>query len=221
MRKTDRHIVTAILAALFLSGCLSSGEQTSFNGDTSSNSSGGSNNAPTIYGNPHRSVLVNTMYSFNPQASDTDGDKLTFSVRNLPRWAAFDQSTGRLSGQPLLGDLGSYPNIQISVSDGKTSTSLASFSITVSETALGVVTLNWLPPTENTDGSALQDLAGYKIYYGRSSRIYDHEIEIDSPGITSYVVDNLLPDTYYFAATAINSTGIESNFSGEDVRTVN
>jgi hypothetical protein len=109
----------------------------------------------------------------------------------------------------------------ISVSDGTASRSLPAFSITVNQTALGNVTLSWVAPTQNADGSPLMDLAGYKIYYGTNSRSYDHEIRIDNPGITTYVVDNLVPDTYFFAATSFNSSGVESAYSGEAVRTVN
>lgn len=220
MTKPNRLMMTISLATLALAGCLDSGDQTSFTGDGAGSGSN-SNNSPVIYGNPSRGVLVNNMYAFEPQASDPDGDKLTFSIRNRPRWADFDQATGRLSGQPLLGDLGSYSNIQISVSDGKASASLPSFAVTVTQTALGSVTLSWQPPLENTDGSSLTDLVGYKIYYGPSSRRYDHEIRISNAGITTYVVDNLPADTYYFAATAVNSSGMESDYSSEAIRTVN
>jgi hypothetical protein len=86
----------------------------------------------------------------------------------------------------------------------------------------GSVTLAWQPPTQNADGSPLTDLSGYNIYIGTSSSGYDYrEIRLDNPGLTAYVVDNLEPGTYYFAATAFNSSGAESAFSGEVVRAVN
>jgi hypothetical protein len=87
--------------------------------------------------------------------------------------------------------------------------------------ALGMVTLSWQPPTENADGTPLLDLAGYTIYFGTMSQSYDNEIQLDNPGLTTYVVENLVPDTYYFAATAVNSSGIESTFSGEIAIAVN
>jgi hypothetical protein len=129
--------------------------------------------------------------------------------------------TGRLYGQPTLDNLGIYDGIVISVSDGSASRSLPEFAIAVTQTALGKVTLSWVAPTQNADGSPLLDLAGYKIHYGKSSGIYDHEISIDNPSITTYVVDNLVPDTYYFSATSFNTSGVESEYSGEAVRTVN
>ena len=87
--------------------------------------------------------------------------------------------------------------------------------------ATGAVTLNWVPPTQNSDGSALSDLAGYTIYIGKSSGSYEQQIQVDNPGITTYMVENMSPGTYYFAATAFNTSGVESTFSGEVVKTVN
>ena len=86
----------------------------------------------------------------------------------------------------------------------------------------GSATLVWQPPTAYTDGSPLTDLAGYTIYVGTSSGNYEYrEIRLDNPGLTAYVVENLEPGTYYLAATAFNSSGIESAYSGEIVRIVN
>jgi hypothetical protein len=78
----------------------------------------------------------------------------------------------------------------------------------------GVATLNWLPPIENIDGSTLDDLAGYKIYYGASPDSFPNVISISNPGLSSFVIDNLPTNiTYYFTITALNSRGIESRFS--------
>ena len=89
-------------------------------------------------------------------------------------------------------------------------------------TGSGSVTLNWQPPAQNADGSPLRDLSGYNIYVGTSSSSYEYrEVRLDNPGLTAYVVENLEPGTYYFAATAFNSSGVESSFSDEIVRTVN
>ena len=39
-------------------------------------------------------------------------------------------------------------------------------------------------------------------------------------GCRNYIVENLLPDTYYVVATAINASGIESRNSNEAVKTI-
>lgn len=215
-----RNTLLLMLAGSALCGCLSS-EKSGFHDDNAASADPSGNSSPTIRGNPPPAILFSEMYDFEPNATDPDGDSLTFQVTNKPNWAIFEPSTGRLYGQPTLGNVGDYGGIVISVSDGQTSRSLPTFGITVSQTALGNVTLSWIAPTQNADGSPLTNLAGYKIHYGKNSGIYDHEIRIDSPGVTTYVVDNLVPHTYYFAATSVNSSGIESAYSGEAIRTVN
>ena len=77
----------------------------------------------------------------------------------------------------------------------------------------GNVTLSWIPPTENVDGSYLTDLAGYNIYYGIKQGEYGNRINISNPGIATYVVTNLSPNTYYFVATSFNTSGVESPYS--------
>ena len=84
----------------------------------------------------------------------------------------------------------------------------------------GSATLSWAAPTARTDGSPLTDLAGYKIYYGRMSGVYDYQININNPGILTYVVENLVSGNWYFALTAYDSQGIESDRSGEAIRQI-
>lgn len=183
--------------------------------------SASSNNAPSVFGRPAASVVVGQQYSFVPTASDPDGDDLTFSIANRPSWAVFNSATGQLSGMPLQGDAAVYDNIVISVDDGVLMDSLPAFSITVSQAATGSATLTWTAPTANTDGSPLTDLAAYKIYYGTSQGNYPNEIRIDNPGVTTYVIDNLSANTWYFVSTSINRFDVESDYSNVASKTVN
>jgi hypothetical protein len=178
------------------------------------------NSAPTISGTPAASVRVGDTYTFTPNATDADGDTLTFSVAGLPGWAAFNTATGQISGAPASGDVGTYPNIRITVTDGQASASLADFAITVDAVALGSVTLSWTPPTQNTDGTALTDLAGYNIYWGTTGGSYPNKATINNASVSTYVVENLSPGTYQFVATAFNAAGVESSYSGVAEKTV-
>lgn len=178
------------------------------------------NRAPLISGAPPTQVLAGSQYSFTPTASDPDGNSLMFSVSNLPGWASFNGATGRLSGTPTSVDVGTYPNIVIRVSDGQATTSLAAFSVAVVAVATGSATLSWTPPTYNTDGSPLTNLAGYRIYWGRSQGSYANSVTLNNGGLTSYVVDQLTPGTWWFVATAVNSQGVESSFSNAASKTV-
>ena len=76
-------------------------------------------------------MVAGTQYSFQPSASDTDGDALTFSIANIPKWATFDTTSGLLTGTPTSSDVGSYQSITISVADGKAVAQLTPFTITV------------------------------------------------------------------------------------------
>ena len=178
------------------------------------------NRAPTIGGNPPTQISVNNSYLFMPIASDADGDSLSFTVSGLPGWASFSSTNGRISGTPTGANVGTYSNIRITVSDGNASASLASFSIAVNAISLGSVTLNWTPPTENEDGTALTDLAGYRFYWGTAPGNYTDSVTINNPGLSSYVVNNLASGTYEFVATSFNAAGVESVYSNSATKIV-
>ena len=64
------------------------------------------------------------------------------------------------------------------------------------------------------DSNEETDLAGYNVYFGQASRSYDTCIDV---GMTLEHKMTTLPDTglYYFALTAYDSVGNESDFSEE------
>jgi hypothetical protein len=178
------------------------------------------NNAPTISGNPPTSVSAGTAYSFKANGADQDGDPLTYSIQNRPTWASFNSSTGTLSGTPTAAQAGVYTNIVISVSDNTDSASLPAFSITVNAPVTGNATLSWTPPTQNTDGSTITNLAGFRINYGTSSGQLNQIIEISNPGIATYVVSGLNAGTWFFAVRAYNDAGAESVISNVASKTI-
>lgn len=99
--------------------------------------------------------------------------------------------------------------------DGKTRyTRSNAFRITSSASSqpptTGSVTLSWTPPTLNTDGTALTNLAGYHIVYGTSATTLTQTIEVANPGISTYIVNGLSAGSWYFAVRSVNSTGAES-----------
>ena len=94
-------------------------------------------------------------------------------------------------------------------------------NVTVVLSNNGTALLSWTPPTENTDGSSLTDLAGYKIRYGTSPGSYGSTITINNPGLTSYLIENLASADWYFVMTSFNSAGTESSYSIEVNKTIN
>jgi hypothetical protein len=77
--------------------------------------------------------------------------------------------------------------------------------------ATGAATLTWAAPSTNVDGTPLTSLAGYKVYYGRTPGVY---ASIDVGSSSTYQVAGLTKgQTYYFAVTAYDANGNESDFS--------
>ena len=171
------------------------------------------NVAPLISGQPTGSVTENVFYEFVPSASDADGDSLAFIISNQPVWADFDPLTGALYGTPTSVHAGTYSNIEIAVTDGAHIVALPAFSVDVQPAPRLSVMLNWQPPQENTDGTLLTDLTGYRIYYLDLNGQYKRLEELSNPGLSSYMLEDLVPGAWSFAMTALNNAGIESDFS--------
>jgi len=69
------------------------------------------------------------------------------------------------------------------------------------------ITLAW-------DRNSEPDIAGYRVYYGRESRSYTNVVDVGN--YTSCVIADLEDGvTYYFVATAYNTSGYESGYSNE------
>jgi len=165
-------------------------------------------------------VTVGSTYRFQPTARDPNGDSLAFSITNRPSWATFNTTNGLLTGQPTLGNVGSYSNVTIRVSDGTSTVSLPAFAINVVQNSSGTATLTWTPPTRNADGSSLTNLAGYRIYYGTSTSAMTRTIQVSNASVSTYVVSNLTSGTYYFTVRAYNSSGAESASSNTASKTL-
>jgi hypothetical protein len=71
----------------------------------------------------------------------------------------------------------------------------------------GQAVLTWTAPTTNTDGSALTDGLGYKIYYGTTSTNLNQNVLVNGIGTLTYTVANLPAGTWYFAATTRATSG--------------
>jgi hypothetical protein len=84
----------------------------------------------------------------------------------------------------------------------------------------GSATLSWEAPTTNSDGTALTDLAGYRIYYGSSALHLDHTVNIRTIGLQTYVIEGLEPGNWYFAVVARAASGAESGLSDLVMKTI-
>ena len=84
-------------------------------------------------------------------------------------------------------------------------------ALTASAQGQTSVTLAW-------DPDAGTNIAGYKIYYGVASRTYTNTNNVGN--VTNATISGLISGTnYYFAATAYDTSGLESAYSNEAVYT--
>src|SRR5262245_42440450 len=74
--------------------------------------------------------------------------------------------------------------------------------------------LTWHKPKTNADGTELNDLAGFKIHFGENSGQYSQTV--DAGNGNSYLLEDIpTGKTYYFVATAYDTSGLESENSNE------
>ncbi|MEE4185437.1 MAG: putative Ig domain-containing protein [Gammaproteobacteria bacterium] len=175
------------------------------------------NQSPQISGVPPTAATVGQLWTYQPAISDPDGDRLTVSATNLPGWLTLDTETGRLSGTPQAGDIRTWTGIGLTVTDGSASVRLPVFSLAVVDeyAGPGSVTLSWLPPTQNVDGSPIASLSGYRLLYGQTPRDYTEAVVIDNPGVTTYMLEGLTAGDWYFVIQAVDGDGLISEPSAE------
>jgi hypothetical protein len=178
-----------------------------------------------ISGSPATTAEVGQYYSFSPTVMASAGSTLTYAVGNKPAWAQFSATTGTLSGSPSTGSAATDANIVVSVSNGAQSAALPAFNITVqpapvTSVVAGTAILSWSPPTKNTDGSPLTNLAGYVVRYGASSTALNNKISVASASATGVEITNLSPGNWDFAVSAINTANVEGQFSGIAGKTI-
>ncbi len=206
-------VLLPLAALTLIPGCGSApGEADSVNSASGSEreASSQANTPPTIDRPADAYARAGEPFTYQPVSNDTDGDALRFTAQNLPPWASIDPATGNLTGTPTLNDAGVYEDIVITVADASHTTRSASFVITVvGDGATGTATLRWELPPSKVDGAPLDDLAGYRILFGRDSANLDRSVLIDDPAVTSFEFTELPAGIWYFAVVAVNTGGLE------------
>ncbi len=89
------------------------------------------NHAPTITSTPITAATVNLLYTYNVNATDPDGDTLTYSLTTNPTGMTIDSTTGEIIWTPTIAQIGDN-DVEVKVSDGKLSDSQA-FVVKVKE----------------------------------------------------------------------------------------
>ncbi|MGQ0534604.1 MAG: putative Ig domain-containing protein, partial [Methanobacteriota archaeon] len=77
------------------------------------------NQPPELAAIGDRETTEGTLLTFTVEATDVDGDPLAFSAGGLPSGATFDAANRTFSFTPGLSQNGTYPDVEFSVSDGR------------------------------------------------------------------------------------------------------
>jgi hypothetical protein len=87
------------------------------------------NHAPTITSTQITTATVDALYTYDVNATDSDGDTLTYSLTTNPTGMTIDSATGVISWTPNSSQIGDN-DVTVEVSDGEKSTT-QSFTVKV------------------------------------------------------------------------------------------
>ena len=117
------------------------------------------NSAPVIESNAVTTATEGALYTYEVEATDPEGDTLTYSLTTSPTGMTINSSTGVISWTPA--SAGSY-DVTVEVADQYRSTS-QSFTITVGETILTSIVV--LPTTMTIAKGGSQTITSVTAYY--------------------------------------------------------
>lgn len=163
------------------------------------------NRAPTISGTPPASVTAGTAYRFVPTARDPDGNALSFSISNKPSWAAFNTATGALTGTPPA--TGSFSNIVIRVSDGRLTTALPAFGITVTAAAAAPIPV----PTTPNSAPTISGTPATSVNAGAIYGFAPTAVDMDGDTMTFSITNKPVWATFNTATGRLSGTPTTAN----------
>jgi hypothetical protein len=141
------------------------------------------------------------------QSAPTVSLNVTIASRNVPTvtWTSSGATScvasGGWSGTKAVSGTQVLPAI----------TASTTYTLTCSSAAATSLMLEWTRPTENTDGSALTDLAGFNIFYGTSSTVQGPLLTaINSATATTYTHTGITVGQHCYALESVNALGVKS-----------
>ncbi|MCD4811316.1 putative Ig domain-containing protein [bacterium] len=188
------------------------------------------NRDPEIISTPVTSAGVNVLYTYDVEATDPDGDTLTYSFTTTPSGMAIDSGTGLITWTPDSGQIGTH-DVEIQVSDGRGGTDTQPYTILVSATANRAPEITSTPVTSASAGLPYQydvqatDQDGYPLTFSLTEAPAGMLIDIGtgliewapdttqigSHDVTVRVEDTLGAfDTQSFTVTVVSSGDIVS-----------
>jgi len=119
------------------------------------------NSSPVIESDPVTTAKEGTVYAYNVEATDPNGDTITYSLATSPTGMTINSTTGAISWTPTEVQIGEN-EVVVEVSDGSKSKT-QSFTITVDETLLTSIVV--LPATMNLEIGDSETITSVTAYY--------------------------------------------------------
>jgi hypothetical protein len=162
------------------------------------------NRFPTIGSTPVQTATTGELYQYTVQATDPDGDPLTFSLTEAPGFlniSDINATSARISGTPNSNHVGSH-DITVQASDGKGGTDTQSYTLivqsaSVPDMVISVSLVNYGSSMVKVNWETREETRDY-IRYGP-----DTNYDLMSPEDESYtfthekLLRELLPNTIY------------------------
>jgi Calx-beta domain len=150
---------------------------------------------------------VATSGSVTWQDGEASAQTVTVPVTGLASGTSFAVALTSVEGEADFGTP-AFATVEVGTTASNASSNSGISDGTSTTTS---ITLSWLAPSRNANGTALTNLAGYNIYYGTNAAALTQKVSVDTTGILAYVIPGLYPGTWYFAVTSINAWGLESS----------
>jgi len=93
------------------------------------------NNPPVIISTPIKYVNEGKVYTYDVEATDADGDVLTYYLVDSPSWLSINSNTGLITGTAPMVTKDTGFNVKIKVSDGKGGIVYQTYTLTVKDVA--------------------------------------------------------------------------------------
>ena len=172
---------------------------------------GPANKPPTIVSTPLIAATEGVLYTYDVDATDSDGDSLTYSLTTAPTGMIIDPSTGLINWTPSAGQNGSQ-TITIQVDDGRGGIATQTFTLSVrSDTIAPVVTLLVQPQEINLgDPVAIRFTATDNVaVVSHALTINGVVVPLDANGFALYAIDRA--GLYVLIAKARDAAGNEGS----------
>lgn len=158
-------------------------------------------------------VTASGTQTFTATVSNSSNTSVTWQVNGV---TGGNSTVGTISASGVYSAPATPPSpatVSVKAISNADPTKSATASITITATpapTTGSVRINWVAPSQETDGSALDDLTGFRIYYGTGPNSLTNRIDVTNPSTRSWLISNLARGTWYFSLVAVSASGSES-----------